>query len=789
MVRPRWKKVVRDVRLHKGRTILVILAIALGIVGAGSVLNTYSILRQVTREGYLATNPPSATLVTESIDDDLLASVHRLPSISEVQARREVSGRALVGEQWLPLRLFAMRDFESITIGLLDPERGAWPPAAGEIVIEHSSLPIAGVAPGDELNVTVVKGKEVRLPVTGVVRDPGLAPGWMEHVVYGYVTLDTLRSLGASSELDRLLLVAGDKRFDEDHVRRAAFRVKSLVEATGRRVVDLSVPTPGRHVHAAQMDSLFYVQTAFGLLALVLGGMLVVNLMAAILAGQVREIGVMKAVGARTGQVAGIYFGMVLILGLTASAVAWPIAGWIGRSYAGFLAGLLNFDITGYRPELWVTLLQFGVGALLPVVAAAIPVHRGTSVTVSDALRDYGIRDDVSRLAILDGILTHVHGPTRPLLLSLRNTFRRRFRLALTLLALATGGAVFLGALNLRASIRATVTRHFDALHYDLGIQFVRSYPTARLEQAISELPDPATAEAWKTARGAVVYADETQGNAFPIMGLPPQTTLVDFPLLAGRWLEPDDTTALVVNNQLIDREPQMGVGKTITLAMGGEELVWTVVGIVISSPTSPVAYANRDVVAASVGEAGTANRAVVATRVSDRDRKQLLEAAFERGGLEVSSSQLVAEARAIMEDHLLMVANFLLVMALVSMMVGGLGLATTMSLAVLERTREIGVLRAIGAPHRTIRRIVIVEGLVIGILSSAIAVPLSLPMSAVVGNAFGRIMFQAPIVFVTAPSGLAIWMAVMLVLSTLASLYPAWIATGLTTSEALAYG
>ena len=179
---------------------------------------------------------------------------------------------------------------------------------------------------------------------------------------------------------------------------------------------------------------------------------------------------------------------MVLILGLTASAVAWPIAGWIGRSYAGFLAGLLNFDITGYRPEPWVTLLQFGVGALLPVVAAAIPVHRGTSVTVSDALRDYGFRDDASRLAILDGILRHVHGPTRPLLLSLRNTFRRRFRLALTLLALATGGAVFLGALNLRASIRATVASQFDALDYDLGVQFVRSYPTARLEQAITNL-------------------------------------------------------------------------------------------------------------------------------------------------------------------------------------------------------------------------------------------------------------------------------------------------------------
>jgi putative ABC transport system permease protein len=91
----RWRKVIRDLWLHKARTILVILAIAVGIVGAGSVLNTYSLVRQATRQGYLASNPPSATITADSISQELVAQVRALPEISDAQATREVLGRAL----------------------------------------------------------------------------------------------------------------------------------------------------------------------------------------------------------------------------------------------------------------------------------------------------------------------------------------------------------------------------------------------------------------------------------------------------------------------------------------------------------------------------------------------------------------------------------------------------------------------------------------------------------------------------------------------------------------------
>jgi len=64
MLDPRWRKVLRDLWLHKSRTVLVVLAIAAGIAGAGAVLNTWALVRRVTREQYLASNPASAADAT-----------------------------------------------------------------------------------------------------------------------------------------------------------------------------------------------------------------------------------------------------------------------------------------------------------------------------------------------------------------------------------------------------------------------------------------------------------------------------------------------------------------------------------------------------------------------------------------------------------------------------------------------------------------------------------------------------------------------------------------------------
>ncbi len=126
--------------------------------------------------------------------------------------------------------------------------------------------------------------------------------------------------------------------------------------------------------------------------------------------------------------------------------------------------------------------------------------------------------------------------------------------------------------------------------------------------------------------------------------------------------------------------------------------------------------------------------------------------------------------------------------MAVLIAMVGGLGLMGTMSMNVLERTREIGVMRAIGASDRAILQLVIVEGMLIGVISWAVGALLALPISTLLANVVGATMFQTPLDFVFSWDGFLVWLTGVVVLSALASFLPARSAARLTIREVLAY-
>ena len=786
-IAPRWRKVLRDVWQHKPRTVLVVLAIAVGILGAGAVLDTWVLVRDAVRGEYRASNPASATLDVDAIDAALLAHVGAMPAVADVQSRTTASTSARAQEGWRPALLFACADFGAVRIGVVEPQTGAWPPRAGEIVIEASSLAFAGIAVGDSLLVQVGDAAPHRLPVVGVARDVGLAPGWMEHVVYGFVTPSTLAQIGLRGR-EQLQLVVADKTLDRDGVRRIAHDIRDAVAARGHAVGNVDIPVPGRHIHAAQMDSLLFTQGAFGILALISSGILVVNLIAAMLAGQVREIAVMKALGAHSGDVASLYLGVAFVLGLVACAIAIPAAAVAGRKYAEFTAGLLNFDVTGFSIPRRVFALQVAVGALLPVAAAAIPVLRGTRIPVAQALRDFGI--DAASAATSGRWLRHAGRVPRPVLLALRNTSHRRQRLVLTLSTLAMGGAVYVGALDLQAAIRGSVDLLFAANRFDIILRFARPAPSDSLEAAVAAVAGVAHSEAWGATRAAFRDADGRLGDTFPISAPPASTRLFVPRFHSGRWPAPAEGNALVVNRRLVADHPQLVFGDTLTLLIAGVPRLWRVAGIVDTGP-SPAAYTCREVLVAAGGRA-TMDRVVVAAASSgpatQLELVQRLRAELGGRGFSVQSSQLMQPARRVMEDHLLMVAGFLRIMAQLMIVVGGLGLAATMSLSVLERRREIGVLRAIGARHRAILEMVLIEGLVVGIASWLLALPLSIPMSVILGWAFGRIMLPVPVLLVPQFAAAVQWLGVVTVVSVAASLWPAWRATRIPTRAALVY-
>lgn len=796
---PRWRKMLGDLRAHRGRTVLAVLAMAVGLAGAGTVLDTWALVRVATRDGFLASDPPAATITVDSLTPGLLARITTVPGVRDVDARRTVVARVEVDGTTYTAMLFVPDGPTMPRIGRPIPETGEWPAPDGAIVIERSSLAFSGAALGGSVTLAG-SGPALRARVAGVARDVTLAPGWMEHLVYGFVSRGTVRALGLPDHPNEIRIVTTDRTLDQAGVRRLVAAVRDTIVAAGGAVRDVDVPVPGQHVHAAQMDSLLYTQGAFGLLALLLSGFLVVNLIAAMLAGQVREIGILKTLGGRTSQVATLYLVVAAIVGATAVALAVPAAMLLGRRYAMLKAELLNFDLTGHALPAWVVLLQVAAGLAIPVLAAALPVWRGCRIPVAEALRDVGITDDAQAPAWLH----RVRGVHRPLLLSLRNAFRRRQRLLLTLLALSSAGAVFIGAQNLRRAVHGATDLVFAANQYDVSLRLSAPVDADSVTARVRAIAGVADAEAWTGASATIDRGDGLLGDGFSLVAPPVGTRLLRPTSIEGRWLAPIGTDAasaagsadgppakreIVIARALQRLVPGLGVGDTLPLRIAGVAAPWTVVGIIDAGP-SPAAYAAREALTPLVGHGARSVvlRAELRGEASQLELIARVRAALAADGITVGSSTRLVESRRVMEDHLLMVVDFLGAMAWLMLVVGGLGLGSTMAIAVLERTRELGVLRAVGARDRTIFTLVMVEALAVGLMSWLLALPLSVPMSLVLGEAFGRIMVPVPPRPVPDGPAVLAWLALVVAVSLVSSAWPARRAVRVPAARALSY-
>ena len=193
-----------------------------------------------------------------------------------------------------------------------------------------------------------------------------------------------------------------------------------------------------------------------------------------------------------------------------------------------------------------------------------------------------------------------------------------------------------------------------------------------------------------------------------------------------------------------------------------------------------------------ATGLAGRAGRLVVRTHdgspEAQRAAQAALLAAFEAADMQVSQSSTTAENRRAIASNLDIIAIMLLAMVALVAVVGGLGLASTLSINVMERTREIGVLRALGARSPVVRRIVLIEGLVIALLSVVLGLLASVPLGMWLADQLGPRVLYNPLPFVFSWAATALWLVIVCGIAVLASLAPAQSAARLTIRETLAY-
>jgi putative ABC transport system permease protein len=799
MLSSRWHKVLNDLLGNKTRTLLIVLSIAVGLFAVGTIVSARMILAEGMVESYAAINPSTGTVRTvELFDKDFVRSVRAMRKVGDADARRTVDVRVQTGPgEWTNLTIFAVEDYDDIRVNKIWPESGAWPPPEREILIERAALPLIKAQVGDTVLIETSDEKQYELRIAGLAHDPAQIPAQIDGSPYAYVSFETLEWFGEEHGFNELYIVAEDPN-DKESAQQVTNEVKNKAEKNGLTIPMSTTGEPGQLPLDEILQAVLLLMGVLGVLALFLSAFLIINTVSALLAQQKRQIGVMKAVGACTSQIMGMYLVMVMIYGLIAFFIAVPLSIAGSRGLSQLMAAYFNFDLINLSVPPQAVLLQIVVGLMLPILASLPPFMANLRVTAAEAMTSYRMGKGRFGAGTLDRLLSGANlwfarrVLLRPVLLSLRNIFRRKGRLALTLITLTLAGATFIGVVSVSATLNGTIDDLMKNYNFDSAIIFDRPYRLAKIQAEARQVPGVVQADVYGLTPARRVRPDGSEGQSIYLLNFNVGSDMIPGPAIAqGRWLLPEDENAVVVDAIMLKEEPDIKLGKEIVLRIDGRDRPFRVVGFSLGILV-PVAYANYGYVSTITGDVGQTSAAIVATESHDEESvieiTTALEEHLESAGLRIKSVFTAANERAEGEAFFAGIIALLLIMALLLAIVGGLGLMGTMSINVLERTREIGVLRAIGAPNRGVAQVFIREGIAIGLLSWVIGSLLAFPLGKALSDGVGIPVLGVPLNYSYSTTGVALWLFLVVILSALASLLPARNASRLTVREVLAY-
>lgn len=779
-MRPRIIKILRDLRLSYGRVAVMTIAIAVAVTGFGAILVAKESLTRDANAAYASTNPAAVTFdLPEGVTPALLRDVRGLPGVADATARQTVSTRVQLGDEWLPLRLFTIERSDPMRIAKFEVETGTWPAPSDTVLLERSAASLLEVEAGGRLRIEDASGAVSSIDVSGTVWDPALAPAAQERTGYAYVTPAFLEQLGFVALDDRLLITVEDadtgaETRDQSTVDAVATSVAAWLTDNGHEVHGINAP-PFNHPHQNQTDTVTNLLLAFALAALALAAVLVASTLGGMLAAQTRQIGIMKTVGASTATIVGLYLAMTSFIAAVATAIAIAPGIAAGRGLASIVGLILNVDISTDAPSHATIMAIIGAGVVVPVLVGMVPIFRAARVTVREAIGDFEVSKAGTRR--IDRLLSRIGAGDRLGGFAVRGLGRRPQRFIATVALLSAGGGLFLAGINSSEAWGQWVNDGLSRRNYDAQLSFAGPVPAEKVDAALATVDD---LDGWETLSmlpatpsdpdGAVqiqrTYPDGGHGLLATI-ALDADTELINFDVREGRWLRAGEGDAVVLNQSSASQLGDPHVGDTVALSIEGYAVEWTIVGIVDEVAGPAAAYVDREGLDDAFGMPGLATSVRL---VGDTGSESVI-AALEAEGLTVASVMPTTEVKSAIDNHVFVFVAVLIALALLMAIIGILGLASSMSMSVIERTREFGIMKAIGASPAFVRRLVLTEGALTGAVGFVLAALIAIPFSVATGSTLGRLAFKLPLPLVISPTALVTWLVIAVLGAVLASL------------------
>ncbi|HEY7982834.1 MAG TPA: FtsX-like permease family protein [Ktedonobacterales bacterium] len=809
--RARLRLALANVTRRPGRTLLVTLSLFIGVTGLTALNVTQDAL--VSAFAYsagLRSSFPDVVVRVDALDGSLLPAIAALPNVSAAQYQSTYQTSWQISDgQAVDLVIDSYPDPRHITLGGFELTAGRYP-GAGEIALDAGDQALHPVAIGDTITVQTATGP-VPLRVVGLARTPGETPG-ASHRALGYMSEAALAQLagadaaaappGKSGALAHTIAV---KLRDQVRARATAADLARLLAAHGVLVLSTDFPSsPASAGTLATLAGIFTLLRALAAVAVVLSGLLIANTIMTLMTEQITIIGTMKALGGTRGAILRGFLLTVGLYGALATLPALVVGTALGRLLAAALAPQIPLTLGPPAMVPWIVALSLATGLAVPLLAALVPLWVGTGISVRAALAAYGVSVGQAggRLARLGQRLRWVRQTTW---LGLRGALRRRARAAVTLVTLTFAGASFLVVQTASASVNQTMGAVGAHSAVDLSVNFSSPTTYDALRDQLAALPNAATIE--RTGGGNVT----TAWGTLQVYAFEPRTRLYHYHLTSGRWFQPGERDVILLSD---------GAARTAGLHLGDQlsitnnfgastQLTVTLIGTVdqainvigwigaavvpvdtmyilrgvpadrAAQATESIGIAARDRSPGAVSQLAAAVNAVVNPNGSSADGAGY----FAGAGGTVDTTREYATRR---QGSAYILYYLLYAVALIVGVVGALGLASALVASVLERRREIGLLRALGARGRAVAGVFWTEGLALGGLAWCAGVVSGVPLAVL----FVRLVSASimPVDFTLDPLAFGVMLLAIIAIATLASAAPAWRATRGRAAELLRY-
>jgi putative ABC transport system permease protein len=813
----RLRKSLSDVTRRKGRTLLVVLGICIGVFGLTAINFTDDTLvnAYAFTHGYQASQP-DFQMTVDRVEPALLPAVQEIVNVKEAQYVSDFSACWQLNQTTcnVSLDVFSSPDLQHITFTPFQLTAGNYP-GVGEIVMEQGDQSLHGVNIGDIVTL-YVPGHEAQLHVVGFARTPGANPS---------ATGDALAYM-SDAGLQQVVAALGNPidtgpngqqipryqhhiqvKFQNTDAQLESAAVTSLaqiVRAHGVTVLGSGFAPKVNQQTLNTISGVFSLLRTLVLLALVLSALLILNTVTTLVTEQTAIIGAMKAIGGTRGAIFRGYLVSVGIYSVVATLLALALGLYVGNLLAGTLAPQIPLELGPFAVAPWVVLLSIAVGLGVPLLAAFVPLWNGTRITVRDALAAYGVGLGQERgvLARLGQRLTWISQTTW---LGLRGLFRQRWRAALSLTTLSLVAACFLIVLTAVTSVNDTIGAVHAQLFADMTVNFQDPTTYSQIAEQLHALSNVRGIE-----RSGSTHAS-TQWGTLQVSGYEPDTALYHYQLTSGRWLQNGDTNVVLLSDAAAQKTG-LHVGDTLTLTNNGglsAQLTLTVIGTIHQSidvlgwigaavlpvntlyelqgtPSDKAAISTNEIIIGARDRSQSAVNqlaAQVSTVVNPDGASNDGSGYYAGNGGTVDTFHEYATRR---QGDASILYYLLYALALLVGVVGILGLANSLVASVLERRREIGLLRAMGASGRRVAKVFWVESLALGAIAWCAGVVLGLPLAYAFVQTFSwQVM---PVDIYVEPLAFGVMLAAILVIATLASIAPAWRASRVRIAEMLRY-